>query len=1297
VQVSRRGRSAVARVLVLTVAAGIPLVVPVGAAAGAGDIATFAGGVGAGTATQVKQVPEGLALSGSNLYISDTNLSVVRVLDTGTGRETVLAGNGTWGYSGDGGPATQAQLSHPTGIALDSRGDVFISDSYNNRVREVKPNGIITTVAGISLGGSSGDGGPATSAQLFMPLGLAVDTHDNLFIADRMNNAIRKVDMTTGIIQTVVGGGLLNWPADVTFDIAGDMFIADPGNARIARVNAGGGAPYTIAGGGTGGPCSGCSALSAGLFGVQGVTVDAAGNLLVADTNAGLVRRVNKLDGTGTITTVAGGGPGPFGGDGGPATKAALYNPMAVRAYAAGELFIADKGNGRVRKVDAGQTITTVAGTGGCGYAGDGGWAGQAQLCGPRGMALDATGALFIADGEGARIRKVDAGGTISTVAGNGLVGYSGDGGPATQATLNVPESVALDAAGDLFIADTDNDVVREVTPDGLIHTVVGNHTRGYSGDGGLAINAALDTPTGVTFDTNGNLLIADLYNDRIRIVNHTTQIITTIAGTGVRGSAGDGGPATSAQLSFPAGVAIDTNGAMFIADSGNDKIRKVDPSGNISTVAGSLGAVGLGDGGPALQASLVSPFAVAIGPQHVLYIDDSQNQRIRMVTADGIIHTAAGNGQLDARGFSGDGGPATAAALNDPYGLAIDSAGNLFIGDTGNHRVRRVEAYGLPGAPTNVVATGVSGGATVTWSAPPSGGRPIVSYTVTPYDAATPGTPGPPTTVTGSPAPTTATVTGLIKFHTYTFVVTAANDIGAGPPSQASNSITVYLAPAAPVAVHAAAGVASAQVSWTVPVDDGGKPILSYRVTPYQGSIALASSTVTAGLVSTTIMIPGLTNGTFYTFTVAATNQMGTGAPSTSNAVRPMGGGTYHPLPPARILDTRSAIGGHHSPLAPSTYLSTPVTEVGGVPRTGVSAVVVNVTVTNTTAASYLTVWPAGMPRPLASNLNWTAGKTVTNLVEVAVGAGDMVSAYNAAGNTDVIFDVQGWVDMPGNPAADGLFNGLAPARILDTRDGTGGTTHALGANGTLNLQVAGSVTSNNAPSGVPATGVSAVVLNVTVANPSQPSYLTVYPAGSARPVTSNLNFTAGQTVANRVIVKLGAGGAISIYNAGGNVNVIADVNGWFTDATNTSGGTDFSGISPSRLLDTRTPSGGGALQGGYDYMFQLLDSHGAPLTGISAIVVNVTATNSTAAGYLTLWPNTVTLPLASDLNFLPGQTVPNLVVLQLGANASFRIYNAAGDTDVVMDVVGYYGTQDAAVATSGMRTYSQALRKNP
>jgi hypothetical protein len=411
---------------------------------------------------------------------------------------------------------------------------------------------------------------------------------------------------------------------------------------------------------------------------------------------------------------------------------------------------------------------------------------------------------------------------------------------------------------------------------------------------------------------------------------------------------------------------------------------------------------------------------------------------------------------------------------------------------------------------------------------------------------------------------------------------------------------------------------------------------------------------------------VTGLTDGTTYTFTVTSTNGIGTSPSSApSNTVVP-GRGAYHALSPARILDTRNG-----TAIGPGGSLNVQVTGQGLVPTTGVSAVVLNVTATNTTAPSYLTVWPAGVPRPLASNLNWVSGQTVPNLVEVALGSNGQVSVYNGAGNVDVIFDVAGYVSTPtATPAAAGLYNPIVPNRVLDTRSGTGTAKAQLCAGQTISVAIMG--TPN-----VPSSGVAAVVLNVTATNTVvAPSYVTVYPTGSTRPLASNLNFVPGQTVANRVIVKVGTGGSVDFYDAAGHTDVVADVAGWFTDGTTASGGSLFVGVTPARVLDTRNGQGMGpsstlivpmAGQGGVPAMTATVPP--------SAVVLNVTATNPTAASYLTAWPDGSPQPTASDLNYVAGLTVPNLVVVKLGSSGAIDVYNAFGSVNVVIDVVGWYG----------------------
>ncbi len=343
--------------------------------------------------------------------------------------------------------------------------------------------------------------------------------------------------------------------------------------------------------------------------------------------------------------------------------------------------------------------ISTVAGNGGLGFSGDGGPATSASLVGPSGVAVDAAGNLYIADAGNHRIRKVSAaGGIITTVAGNGIRAFSGDGGPATSASLAGPSGVAVDAAGNLYIVDRENSRIRKVSaPGGIISTVAGNGVLGFSGDGGPAISASLGYPTGLALDMAGNLYISDDFGSRVRKVN-TAGIITTVAGNGLGGFSGDGGPATSASLASPDGVAVDAAGNLYIADTFNSRVRKVNTAGIISTVAGSGSGSGcwptptptcpLGDGGPATRAALRGPEGLAMDAAGNLYVGEIGNSRVRKVTPCGSISTAAGNGVF---GFSGDGGLATSAALTWPFGVAVDVAGNLYIADLDSRRIRKV------------------------------------------------------------------------------------------------------------------------------------------------------------------------------------------------------------------------------------------------------------------------------------------------------------------------------------------------------------------------------------------------------------------------------------------------------------------------------------------------------------------------------------------------------------------------------------------------------------------------------
>ncbi len=494
-----------------------------------------------------------------------------------------MAGTGTPGSSGDNGAASSAQLVHPQFLAADSANVLYISDYGTQTVRKVS-NGVITTVAGNGIQGFSGDNGPASGAHLSNPGGIAVDAAGALYVADVANSRIRKV--SNGVITTVAGTGALG-------------FSGDNGPAPRAQLNL-----------------------------AQGVAADAAGNLYIADTGNNRIRKVSS----GVITSVVGNGARGFSGDGGPATSGQLSQPVDVAVDSAGNLYIADIGNSHVRKVSNG-TITTVAGNATSGISGDNNPASTVQLSFPTGVAVDPAGNLYIADVQAYRVRRVTDG-VITTVAGNGTPGFSGDNGAATSAQLS-PSGVTLDAAGNLYVIDCGNNRIRKIS-NGIITTVAGNGTRGFSGDNGAAISAQLSITyavAGIAADPVGNIYVPDFGNNRVRKISN--GVITTVAGTGTQGFSGDNGPATSARLFNPKGVAVDAVGNLYIADSGNNRIRKVS-NGVITTVAGT-GTEGFsGDNGPATAAQLSGPAAVAVDPSGHVFVADIFNSRVRVLTPTG-------------------------------------------------------------------------------------------------------------------------------------------------------------------------------------------------------------------------------------------------------------------------------------------------------------------------------------------------------------------------------------------------------------------------------------------------------------------------------------------------------------------------------------------------------------------------------------------------------------------------------------------------------------------------------------
>jgi uncharacterized protein (TIGR03437 family) len=666
-----------------------------------------------------------------NTYFSSGN-AVFKI--DGSGTLTTVAGNSRPGYFGDGGPALQAQLNGPQGVALDSNNNLYIADSVNNRVRVVNSSGVITTFAGSGLTSTGGgntfnDGGLAINGLLRLPSGVAVDSNNNVYIADTGDNIIREVT-SDGIIHTVAGNGFgsfsgdtfpaltaeLHTPTDVAVDKNSNLYIADSANGVIRMVTASTGIITTIAGSsaigdtGDGGP-----ATSASLVAPYALSVDSNGNVFFVQNGDSVVREITVAKQY--INRVAGNGTAGFSGDGSAATKAQLNFPTGMALDSSGNIYVADSLNHRIRKISGG-SISTIAGNGILSYSGDGGPAPSAQLNAPGAVAVDSSGNFYIADTLNSVVRKVSSSGTITTFAGNGTAGFGGDGSAAGSAQLNRPQGVAVDSSGNVYVADTQNGRVRKISG-GIITTVAGSSTQGFGGDGAVATSAALFVPIGLAVDSANNLYIADFTNNRVRKVSASTGIITTVAGNGNSGYSGDGGPAVNAALNGPVGVAVDSNGNLYIADLNNNVVREVS-GGNITTVAGD-GLPGVsGDGGPATAAMVGNPTGIAVDSAGNLYITNGSALVRKVYAGTGYITTIAGNGT---RGYMGDGGSAILGELNAPQGIAIASNGNLYIADSGNNAVRMLAngGYQLSIAAAANAASNLTG--------PVSGGQVVVFY----------------------------------------------------------------------------------------------------------------------------------------------------------------------------------------------------------------------------------------------------------------------------------------------------------------------------------------------------------------------------------------------------------------------------------------------------------------------------------------------------------------------------------------------------------------------------------------
>jgi streptogramin lyase len=673
--------------------------------------------------------PQGVAVDSlGNVYVGDTPNNRIRKI-TSDGVVTTFAGSGTATYLD--GTGTNARFFYPKGVTIDLNNNLYVADYANNRIRKITSDAVVTTIAG--SGTATFTEGIGTNASFNIPWGITVDLSGNLYVGDYQNNRIRKItppiisptiyDSTTvvntsaaypistiGEVSTIAGSGTatyldgigtnagFNNPRALAFDSVGNIYVADFSNHRIRKITSDG-IVTIFAGSGTATFLDG-TGTNAGFNQPLGIAVDSVGNVYVADyTN----QRIRKITSDGVVTTLAGGLYGTTGtfADG-IGTNACFNNPRELAVDSIGNIYVADQTNHRIRKITSAGVVTTFAGSG-IGSYGDGTGT-NSGLNNPFCVDIDLFGNLYVGDISNRRIRKITSTGVVTTLAGSGFTGSTD--GVGTNASFNNPYGTAVDLLGNVYVADTNNNCIRKITSAGVVTTLVGglSGTTGTFVDG-IGTNAGFYYPYGVTVDLIGNVYVADTYNNRIRRIETLGSSIEKFAG----GGSGDG-IADYAGFGYVNGVTADTIGNVYVADSTGNRIRKITSAGVVTTFAGSGTSTWLD--GIGTNAGFSGPIAIAIDQSGNFYITDQSNHRIRKITSSGVVSTLAGSGTAS----FGD-GTGTNTGFNAPRGIAVDSSGNVYVGDCTNNRIRKITSAGVvttlagSGTATFLDATGTNAG----------------------------------------------------------------------------------------------------------------------------------------------------------------------------------------------------------------------------------------------------------------------------------------------------------------------------------------------------------------------------------------------------------------------------------------------------------------------------------------------------------------------------------------------------------------------------------------------------------